>query len=165
MIRQHVDFQTISSRISSGLVSSAKELYRDLLLSNNAVVFYPRNSPEHKSALNLRDLVSKELQQSAENPAHGSGDHGVTRTVLMGKSKRFQSMHPCNLNTEGNSVVSGGGAGTPKMENGKEDSHVDVPEGTAARKRSIGRPVKGGRRSGRRGEESPSNRQKRAQRR
>lgn len=65
IIRRHVDFRNISWRIGNGSISSAKELFRDLLLlCNNALVFYPKVSAEHKSALVLRDLVNKTLRQS-----------------------------------------------------------------------------------------------------
>lgn len=64
MIRQHVDLQIVSSKLSKGLISSPKELLRDLLLlANNALVFYPKNSPEHNSAIILRNLSSKTLKR------------------------------------------------------------------------------------------------------
>ncbi|KAF3320987.1 Bromodomain-containing protein [Carex littledalei] len=64
MIRRHVDLQIVSSKLSKGLISSPKELLRDLLLlANNALVFYPKNSPEHNSAIILRNLSSKTLKK------------------------------------------------------------------------------------------------------
>ena len=64
MIRRHVDLQIVSSKLSKGLISSPKELLRDLLLlANNALVFYPKNSPEHNSAIILRNLSSKTLKR------------------------------------------------------------------------------------------------------
>ncbi|XP_038981676.1 uncharacterized protein LOC103721472 isoform X2 [Phoenix dactylifera] len=166
MIRQHADFQTIISRISNGSISSAKELYRDLLLlSNNALVFYRKDSLEYRSALTLRDLVSESLQKSAEYLSQASGDHGVTRSLVLGKSKKLRSMQPCNRSTKRNSVVSGESAGTPIMENVKKESYVEEPDGTLAQKRSIGPPVKGSQRSGRRRQESSNKGRKRARKR
>ncbi|KAG1347143.1 hypothetical protein COCNU_06G009720 [Cocos nucifera] len=166
MIRQHVDFQTISSRVNNGSISSAKELYRDLLLlSNNALVFYQKNSLEHKSALALRDLVSDSLEKSAKYLSQVSGDRGAARSVVLGKSGKLGGMQACKRSTKGNSVVSGEGAGTPIMENDKKESHVEEPDGTPARKRSIGPPVKGGQRSGRRRQESSNKERKRARKR
>lgn len=166
MIRQHVDFQTIRSRVSNGSISSAKELYRDLLLlSNNAQVFYQKNSLEHKSALSLRDLVSESLEKSANYLSQVSGDRGVAHSAVLGKSEKFRRMQPCNHSIKGNSVVSGEGAGTPITENDKKESHVEEPDGTLARKRSSGPPVKGGQRSGRRRQESSNRGRKRARRR
>ncbi|CAK7350672.1 unnamed protein product [Dovyalis caffra] len=68
MILQHVDIDTIRSRIASGSITTAKEVFRDLLLlSNNALVFYSKTTREYKSALLLRDIVTKSLQQNLKN--------------------------------------------------------------------------------------------------
>ncbi|KAG4199696.1 hypothetical protein ERO13_A05G163500v2 [Gossypium hirsutum] len=64
MIRQHRDFDTIRSRIASKSIMSVKELFRDMLLvANNALVFYCKNTREYKSALLLRHIVTATLQQ------------------------------------------------------------------------------------------------------
>ncbi|TYH71368.1 hypothetical protein ES332_D05G181200v1 [Gossypium tomentosum] len=64
MIRQHRDFDTIRSRIASKSIMSVKELFRDMLLvANNALVFYSKNTREYKSALLLRHIVTATLQQ------------------------------------------------------------------------------------------------------
>ncbi|XP_050371760.1 uncharacterized protein LOC126789602 [Argentina anserina] len=64
MIRRHMDFDTIGSRIANHSVKSVKELFRDLLLlANNALVFYSKSTREYKSALLLRDLITKTLRQ------------------------------------------------------------------------------------------------------
>ena len=59
-----MDFDTIRSRINGQLITTQRELFRDLLLlANNALVFYSKKSREHKSAVLLRDLVSRKLRQ------------------------------------------------------------------------------------------------------
>ncbi|BAT73775.1 hypothetical protein LR48_Vigan01g065000 [Vigna angularis] len=59
-IRQHMDFDTIRSRISNGTIKSMLELIRDLLLlTNNAILFYSKITREYKIALKLRDLAIK----------------------------------------------------------------------------------------------------------
>ncbi|KAI6705044.1 hypothetical protein NL676_008006 [Syzygium grande] len=64
LIRQHMDFHTIRSRISSLAITSSTEVFRDLLLLvNNSLVFYSRRTREHKSALLLRDIVTQKLRQ------------------------------------------------------------------------------------------------------
>jgi Bromodomain len=64
MIRQHVDLQIVSSKLSKGLISSPKELLRDLLLlANNALVFFPKKSPEHNSAIILLKLSRRSLKR------------------------------------------------------------------------------------------------------
>ncbi|KAL3011004.1 hypothetical protein AAZX31_07G176900 [Glycine max] len=67
LIRQHMDFETIKSRICNGTIKSVVELLRDLLLlSNNALAFYSKNTREYKTALQLRDLVIKTLTEKLE---------------------------------------------------------------------------------------------------
>ncbi|KAJ3705077.1 hypothetical protein LUZ61_008782 [Rhynchospora tenuis] len=82
MIRRHVDLQILSSKLSKGLISSPKELLRDLLLlANNALVFYPKNSPEFNSAIILRNIACKTLKRilsaSSSLDPHFSPDEEV----------------------------------------------------------------------------------------
>ncbi|MBA0839430.1 hypothetical protein Goarm_005154 [Gossypium armourianum] len=64
MILRHMDFDTIRSRIVSNLIMSVRELFRDMLLvANNALVFYSKNTREYKSALHLRRIVTTALWQ------------------------------------------------------------------------------------------------------
>ncbi|TVU05203.1 hypothetical protein EJB05_48357 [Eragrostis curvula] len=67
IIRRHVDLETIRSKLEPGRArySSASEFYRDLLLlCANALVFFPRGSPEHTAAVQTRALVSKHMSAS-----------------------------------------------------------------------------------------------------
>lgn len=58
-----MDLDTIKSRINGRSISSAKELFMDfLLVANNAAIFYSKNTREHKSAVSLRDIVTKSLR-------------------------------------------------------------------------------------------------------
>ncbi|XP_050223706.1 uncharacterized protein LOC126673557 [Mercurialis annua] len=63
LIRQHMDLQTIQSRLDKGTYSSClHKFFRDLLLLfNNAIVFFGKNSPENLAACELRSLVFKEM--------------------------------------------------------------------------------------------------------
>lgn len=64
IIRQHMDFDMIRSRLVSCSIHSARELFRDLLLlANNALVFYSKRTREYKSAVVLRDIVLKAYRQ------------------------------------------------------------------------------------------------------
>ncbi|XP_051125197.1 uncharacterized protein LOC127247413 [Andrographis paniculata] len=64
LIMQHVDMSTIRSRIIRQSIKTAAELFRDLLLlANNALVFYSRQTKEYRSALSLRHLVSQEYKK------------------------------------------------------------------------------------------------------
>ncbi|KAJ4979672.1 hypothetical protein NE237_010452 [Protea cynaroides] len=70
LIRQHVDLETIRTRLEEGCYSGcSRKFFRDLLLLfNNASVFFPENSPESIAAVTLRQLVSKEMAIRARNP-------------------------------------------------------------------------------------------------
>lgn len=59
MVQQHVDLETIQSKLHKDAYSScALSFYRDLLLLfNNAVVFFPKSSLESLTAHQLRRLV------------------------------------------------------------------------------------------------------------
>ncbi|KAG9130859.1 hypothetical protein Leryth_024962 [Lithospermum erythrorhizon] len=65
MIRQHVDLQLVHGRLEDGSYSSCpKKFYLDLLLLfNNAIVFFPKSSPEFQAASSLRTLVMEELKK------------------------------------------------------------------------------------------------------
>ncbi|OMP04954.1 hypothetical protein CCACVL1_02089 [Corchorus capsularis] len=64
MILRHMDFDTIRSRIATNSIMSVKELFRDMLLvANNALVFYSKNTREYKSAMLLRHIVTATLRQ------------------------------------------------------------------------------------------------------
>ncbi|KAE8664513.1 hypothetical protein F3Y22_tig00112762pilonHSYRG00155 [Hibiscus syriacus] len=64
MILRHMDFDTIRSRIGDNSIISVRELFRDMLLvANNALVFYSKNTREYKSALLLRHIVTVTLRQ------------------------------------------------------------------------------------------------------
>ncbi|KAK8490930.1 hypothetical protein V6N13_009361 [Hibiscus sabdariffa] len=63
LIRQHLDLETIRMRLDEGCYSGCKsKFYRDLLLlSNNAILFFGKQSSEFAAAIELRQLVSKEI--------------------------------------------------------------------------------------------------------
>uniref|UniRef100_A0A803LPP9 Bromo domain-containing protein n=1 Tax=Chenopodium quinoa TaxID=63459 RepID=A0A803LPP9_CHEQI len=64
IIGQHMDLDTIRSRIANKSITSIIELLRDLLLlANNALVFYSKCTREYNYALVFRDLVTKTLHQ------------------------------------------------------------------------------------------------------
>ncbi|VAI73975.1 unnamed protein product [Triticum turgidum subsp. durum] len=93
-IRRHVDLEIIRSRLESGGASggpdsacyaSASEFYRDLLLlCANALVFFPRGSPEHAAATRTRALVSKRI--SATLQRDGLGTAGKAAPLVGGGS-------------------------------------------------------------------------------
>jgi hypothetical protein len=60
-----MDFDIIRSSISNKKINSKIELFRDmLLLTNNALIFYSKNTRQYKSALLMRDIVTKKLKEN-----------------------------------------------------------------------------------------------------
>ncbi|CAM0906311.1 unnamed protein product [Alopecurus aequalis] len=78
MIRQHMDFRILRTKIKSGVISSTKELLKDMLLFvNNVLAFYPKATLEHMAAIELRGLMCKTLQQSPSILSMGCGAAGI----------------------------------------------------------------------------------------
>ncbi|KAH0454303.1 hypothetical protein IEQ34_016227 [Dendrobium chrysotoxum] len=133
LIRRHVDLETISSGISNGSISSAKELFRDLLLlCNNALVFHKRNSPKHKSAHSLRNIVMQNLRHTFHSPISKpcEVDSGSALPSQASRPNKLQNGMANKTFIGRQSLVAGKGAESP------------------ARKRGGGRPPKGSRRGG-----------------
>lgn len=63
LIRQHIDLETIQTRVEEGWYSDSKhKFFRDLLLLfNNAIIFFNKKSKEFSTAVDLRQLVLKEI--------------------------------------------------------------------------------------------------------
>lgn len=68
MVRQHLDLETIQTKLEQGSYSSSDlAFYRDLLLLfNNAIVFFPKSSTESFAAYDLRLLVSNEMKKETQ---------------------------------------------------------------------------------------------------
>lgn len=64
-IRQHMDLETVQARIDDGSYCSCpSKFYLDLLLIfNNAIVYFPKSSPESTAANELRVIVMEELKK------------------------------------------------------------------------------------------------------
>ncbi|KAL6138155.1 hypothetical protein ACLB2K_063441 [Fragaria x ananassa] len=69
MIRQHMDFESVQTRLNAGWYSSCKSKFlRDvLLICKNAVVFFGKRAPEYKAACELQLLVLKEMAHKDPN--------------------------------------------------------------------------------------------------
>ncbi|KAM7506117.1 hypothetical protein LguiB_005021 [Lonicera macranthoides] len=95
IIRQHMDFDTIRSRIANYSIKSSKELFRDLLLlANNALVFYSRRTREYKSALSLRDLVTKAYQQHSKESGNRASSSLFCLSPMCSPPVRPRSVRP-----------------------------------------------------------------------
>ncbi|XP_020221280.1 uncharacterized protein LOC109803972 [Cajanus cajan] len=152
MIRQHMDFDTIRSRISSQTIKSSVELFRDLLLlTNNALVFYSKSTREYKSALLLRDIVTKKMKESLKGTSTKATIQATTnepiKLPVQNPHVKPRSVRPGNRKivakaVGGNNSASGVSHGT------KKPSKVDSPssvESLTVKKKGFGRPKKVGR--------------------
>ncbi|XP_048229606.1 bromodomain-containing protein 8 isoform X2 [Ricinus communis] len=151
MILQHMDIDTLRSRISSHSITTLKEVFRDLLLlANNALVFYSKTTREYKSALQLREIVTKSLQQHLKDY--------ISKTTITLLSTTPQMLHPpvkprsarpANRTSLGN-VLKAGNTPAKTANAAKTRSNVQSPhsaESLTMIKKGYGRPRKAGRRS------------------
>ncbi|KAK0584263.1 hypothetical protein LWI29_010243 [Acer saccharum] len=69
IIRQHVDIETVRMRVEESWYSGCNSsFFRDLLLVfNNAMVFFGKNSSEYLAAIELRQVVLKEMVLKTSN--------------------------------------------------------------------------------------------------
>ncbi|KAK7246572.1 hypothetical protein RIF29_41441 [Crotalaria pallida] len=159
MIRKHVDFDTIRSRISSQTIKSAKELFRDLLLlANNALVFYSKTTREYKSALLLRDLVLEKMRESFKSVVSSKISSKVTQADDVPPIKlppaqntphvnvKPRSVRPGNRKIVAKAVVDGSNSASlvslgTKKPISKSDSPSSV-ESLPIKKKAFGRPKK-----------------------
>lgn len=62
LIRQHVDLEMIRTKLEGAGFYNFVEFFRDLLLlCNNAIVFFPKDSLEYTTAVDFREYVKKEV--------------------------------------------------------------------------------------------------------
>lgn len=88
MIRQHMDFRILRSKIKSGAISSAKELLKDMLVFvNNVLTFFPKATLEHMAAIELRGLICKTLQQSSVVLSMNCEAAGIASDPVIKKTK------------------------------------------------------------------------------
>lgn len=96
-VRWHMDFDTIRARISSCSITSLKELFRDLLLlANNALVFYSKRTREYKTALLLREIVTKAYQRYCMESSTRSASPIFPLSPMCNPPVKPRSVRLCN---------------------------------------------------------------------
>lgn len=144
-----MDFDTIRSRIASHSIASVLELFRDLLLlTNNSLVFYSKNTREYKSALLLRDLISQKLRQHSRDSSSKAttANHSI-ETPMPNRIVKPRSARPANNKVPGK-VANTGNAAMKTSSGGKRPSIADLPssvEYLAVTNKGFGRSKKSGR--------------------
>ncbi|KAM7505540.1 hypothetical protein LguiB_004444 [Lonicera macranthoides] len=93
LIRQHLDLETIQTRLDAGFYSNCTlKFYRDiLLLVNNALVFFDKKSSESLAATELRLLISKEMAHTHAR-ADSSTEEKIPPPLLPLPSKQSGSL-------------------------------------------------------------------------
>ncbi|KAG4960507.1 hypothetical protein JHK87_037140 [Glycine soja] len=152
MIRQHMDFDTIRSRISSQTIKSSVELFRDLLLlTNNALVFYSKSTREYKTVLLLRGIVTKKMKETLKGTTSNKVTTQATNVPIKlpvhNPHVKPRSVRPGNRKivakaVGGNNSASGVSHGTKKPSKVESPSSV---ESLTVKKKGFGRPKKVGR--------------------
>ncbi|CAL5062149.1 unnamed protein product [Urochloa decumbens] len=166
MIRRHMDFRTLHSKIKSGAISSAKELLRDILIFvNNVIAFYPKATLEHMAAVELRGLACKIVKQSASLLLKSCGETGTAGASVVKKNAR--ALQPGRPGPSGSKVSSK--EATAKEGEGKNTSidaslaanQKTVEKNEPVKKRGVGRPPKNGQKTAGAQEDNPSKGRKR----
>ncbi|KAG8080101.1 hypothetical protein GUJ93_ZPchr0007g3321 [Zizania palustris] len=172
MIRRHIDFRILHSKIKSGAIASTKELLRDMLLFvNNVLAFYPKATLEHMAAVELRNVAFKTVQQSSSLLSKSCGVAGIPSAPLV--KKNTQPAQPGSngpRDAKKSKVSSREAASTVKQVKGSRgDSSVTnnvktIQRGAPAKKRGVGRPPKNGQKGAAAQQDSPNIVKKRSRR-
>ncbi|TKW35345.1 hypothetical protein SEVIR_2G365600v4 [Setaria viridis] len=169
MIRRHMDFRTLHSKIKSGAISSTKELLRDILIFvNNVIAFYPKATLEHMAAVELRGFACKTVMQSTSLLLKSHGETGTAgASVVKQNARALQPGRPGPGDARGSKVASK--EATAKEGEGKSsrsDTSLTANQKTTQRnepdkKRGVGRPPKSGQKTAGAQEDNPSKGRKR----
>ncbi|XP_065879977.1 uncharacterized protein [Euphorbia lathyris] len=152
MILQHVDFDTLRSRIASHAITSVKEMFRDLLLlANNALVFYSKTTREYKSAYLLREIVTKSLRENLKDYISKTTAAANNDTLVLSQQSMLhppakpRSVRPGNQKVLVKMSKPGNTAAKVTPNAGKKSSNVQSPtsaESLTLTKKASGRPRK-----------------------
>ncbi|WVZ66378.1 hypothetical protein U9M48_015608 [Paspalum notatum var. saurae] len=168
MIRQHMDFRILHSKVKSGTISSTKELLRDMLIFvNNVITFYPKATLEHMAAVELRGLACRTVKQGACFLLKNCGETGTAGAPAVKKNTQALEPGPGPGDSRGSKVSSRGTtAKESEGKNSRNDASVTANQKTTqrnepAKKRGVGRPPKSGQSAGAQ-EDNPSKGRKRS---
>jgi hypothetical protein len=137
-----LDLQTIRSKLEAGgrgtRYSSASEFYRDLLLlCANALVFFPRGSPEHVAAVQTRDFISNHMSPSLRKDQTGTSGKAAAGSKKPKADADVESLlektAPIIVCRKRSSITKAAAAKAEKVEKEEteeEESHVKKKMGT-----------------------------------
>ncbi|PWZ13898.1 hypothetical protein Zm00014a_042429 [Zea mays] len=159
MIRRHMDFRMLHSKIKSGAISCTKELLRDVLIFiNNVITFYPKATLEHMAAVELRESACKTVKQSASLFLKSHGEIGTAGAPVVKNTRVLQPRCPGPGDARPSKVSSRDA--TAREGDGKRPSdqlanQKTIQRNEPAKKRGVGRPPKSGHRIAGAQEDSP----------
>ncbi|KZV53326.1 DNA-binding bromodomain-containing protein [Dorcoceras hygrometricum] len=93
LVLQHVDLDTIEQRLKEGwYLGSSSKFFRDLLLLvNNALVFFSKNSSEARAAFEFRKLIAKEMSKCTKSESSSKKQISLQSLSLTKKEDREAS--------------------------------------------------------------------------
>nr|CAB3481404.1 unnamed protein product [Digitaria exilis] len=148
LIRRHVDLETIRSKLEAGgnaCYGSASEFYRDLLLlCANALVFFPRGSPEHAAAARTRALVSKHMAASLSKDQPGTaGKSAVAPPSKKAKAEAdvgslLEKTAPIIVCRKRSSIAKAAAAASKEEKVDKGETEREEEENEAGKKKKAG---------------------------
>ncbi|KAG6397271.1 hypothetical protein SASPL_143437 [Salvia splendens] len=99
LILQHMDLEQIETRLMEGrYTASSPKFYRDLLLLvNNALVFFSKNSSESSAALEIRRLISNEISHKHAKSDSSSVKQVSLQSLSMPKKEDAKASPPPSL--------------------------------------------------------------------
>ncbi|KAL6661151.1 hypothetical protein ACP70R_000535 [Stipagrostis hirtigluma subsp. patula] len=143
-IRRHVDLEMIRSKLepSGACYSSASEFYRDLLLlCANALVFFPRGSPEHVAAGQTRDLVATHMSASLRRDAAAAGPSKKPKTDADVAGPLLEKTKPIIVCRKRSSIAKAAAAAAAKEDKSEkgdsEEEKENEDKGKAATKDKV----------------------------
>ncbi|KAJ6945106.1 calponin [Populus alba x Populus x berolinensis] len=125
LVRQHMDLQMIQSRVNKGVYSNCfQKFFKDLLiLLNNAIVFFRKNSPENLAANELRAVVLKEVKEKLRKPKPQPVDAKPATeqhsAALSKPNKSSSTLVPCSKHSSMKAISGGAGKKGDKEMEGK----------------------------------------------
>ncbi|OWM91278.1 uncharacterized protein LOC116202426 isoform X2 [Punica granatum] len=120
LIRRHIDLERIKTKLTNHSTTSSMELFRDLLLlANNALVFYAKNTRENKSALLLRHTINRTISRECNKDSTTTEKDSTTTEIISEKTTPKVKSHSSLLNNQKSPPRRGTGRRTRKAGNSR----------------------------------------------
>ncbi|KAK7252185.1 hypothetical protein RIF29_35966 [Crotalaria pallida] len=145
MIRQHMDFNSIRSRVNDRTIRSIMHLFRDLmLLINNALTFYSKGTHQYKTAQQIGEHVKNAFVEFEKGCGSSVTNAAVSVTVPASEPSAKLRRSAGNLKIVAKEAGGGSNSASEVTQGAKKPSKVNSPlsEESLPIKEYIGRPKK-----------------------